>query len=350
MLDLLGSRILIVFRLNILSTQFTESVATGTKTTVDLSAQVQQNLQIIQGFLGPDSTLVKQLDHCTSSYHNLDQSLETIAPTLGTLHTSVESLTATENDLVQDLKNLGERLAEAQAHSNRPGLEKELSAQFAENTRLQLQLQALSSERDSLQRELDAEVAETQNIRLSLTDVGAKLEVAESRNRQLENDKLALQREVTLAEQRSREERNNFTTLSDQCKAQYEQQLQSLRREKEDIEKGTEQLVSQLGGVQDSLVGAIFGLLGLLTDIAKIEAKRIIDNQRRERESLVCNRLSAQCHANLNRPRKQSSKSKSSMLPAPKLWLGWTPRPAKSTNTRKWRPIPASRKVIFERS
>lgn len=341
---------LIVFRLNILSTQFTENVATGTKTTVDLSAQVQQDLQIIQGFLGPDSTLAKQLDHCTGSYHNLGQRLEIIAPTLGTLHTSVGSLTATENDLVQDLKNFEERLAEAQAHSNRPGIEKELSAQFAENTRLQLQLQALSSESGSLRRELDAEAAETQNIRLSLTDLGARLKSTESRNTELENDKLALQRELALAEQRSREERNNFTTLSDQSKAQYEQQLQSLQREKEDIEKGTEQLVSQLGGVQDSLVGTVFELLGLLTDIEKIEAKRMIEDHRRERESLVCNRLSAQCHANLNSPEKQSRKSKSSLLPTPKPWLGWTPRPAKSTNTRKWRPIPASRKVIFERS
>lgn len=349
-MDFPVSHILIVFRLDILSTQFTESVAAGTKTTVDLSDQIQQNLQAIQGFLGIDSTLVKKLDHCTSSNRNLGQSLETIAPTLDTLHTSVESLTATENDLVQDLENLGERLVEAQAHSNRPGLEKELSAQFAENTRLQLQLQALSSERDLLRRELDTETAETQNIRLSLTDMGTKLEVAESQNKQLENDKLVLQREVVLAEQRSREERNNLTTLSDQSKAQYEQQLQIIRREKEDIEKGTEQLVSQLSGVQDSLVGAMFGFSGLLTDIAKIEAKRMIDDQRRERETLVCNQLSARFLANSNRPGKQSSKSKSSMLPTPKLWLDWMPRPAKSTSTRKWRPIPASRKAIFERS
>lgn len=336
--------------LETLSTQFTKDVATGAKASSDLSTQLREDLQSIQGFLGPESTLVKQLAHCMNSYQDLNQNFGTIQPALSALHVSVESLAATEGDIFQDLRDFGKQLADARVNTSNPGLEKEISAKFAENTQLQLQVQGLSSEGDSLRRELNAKVAEMQDVRLSLVDVSGKLQVAETRNQQLERDNLSFQSEIAFAAQRTQEERDNCTTLSDQIKAQYEQQLQSLQREKENFEKGTEELISQLGGVRDSLVGVASGQFGPYTDSLKIEAKGIIDDQRKERESLVRSQLPDQDSANLDRPRKQSSRFKNSILPTLKLWFVWTPRPARSNGTKKWRPIPVLRKVIFEKS
>lgn len=245
-----------LFSLTSLSTGFTENVATGIKANIDLSAQMREDWQSVRVLLGPDSTLVKQLDGCMSWCRDLSQNVATIEPSLSALHGSVVSLAATEASLEHDLKDFGEKLAKAQISTNQPGLEKELLAKFAENTQLQLQLQELSSERDSLQRELHTKATETENIRISSAEMSRKLQETETRIQQLESDKLTLQSEVALAEQRTQEERDKSITSKEQTKAQYERQFQRLQQEKDDLQKGTDELISQLDGVRDSLVGA----------------------------------------------------------------------------------------------
>lgn len=245
-----------LFSLTSLSTGFTENVATGIKANIDLSAQVREDWQSVRVLLGPDSTLVKQLDGCMSWCRDFNQNVATIEPSLSALYGSVGSLAATEASLEHDLKDFGRKLAKAQIATNQPGLAKELLAKFAENTQLQLQLQELSSAKDSLQRELHTKATETENMRISSAEMSRKLQETETRIQQLESDKLTLQSEVALAEQRTQEERDKSITSKEQTKAQYERRFQRLQQEKDDLQKGTDELISQLDGVRDSLVGA----------------------------------------------------------------------------------------------
>lgn len=238
-----------------LSAQFTENVAAGTKASTDLSAQVREDWQSVRVLLGPDSPLAKQLDSCVSSCQGLNRNVVTIEPSLNALHVSIDSLTSTEASLVHDLIGLGEKLADAQVPKNDPGFEKELSAKFAENAQLQLQVQRLSAEKAELQRELHTKVAEVEDIGLSLADLSAKRQEAKNRIQQLEGDKLTLQNEVVLAAKRTHEERDRSITSNEQIKDQYERQFQSLQQEKENLQKGTDELICQLDGVRDSLVG-----------------------------------------------------------------------------------------------
>lgn len=238
-----------------LSTQFTESVATSTQANTDLSAQIREDWQCVRGILGPDSALVKQLDICLNSCQDLNQNVVMMQPSLKALHVSVDSLTAAEDSLVHDLNGFGVKLANAQFPTNHPGLEKEISAKFAENTQLQLQVQRLSLEKDALQQELHAKSTEAEDVRLSLAGMSGKCQEAESRIQRLESDKLSLQNEVTLAAQQTQEERGKSITSNEQIKQQYERQLQSLLQEKENLQKATDELISQLDGVRDSLVG-----------------------------------------------------------------------------------------------
>lgn len=240
-----------------LSTQFTENVATGTKATTDCAAQIREDWQTVRAMIGPDSTLSKQLENHSSSCQNLHQKVVAIEPTLNALQVSVDTLTAAEAGLVHDLKDFEEKLANALVPTNQPGLEKELSTKFAENTQLQLQVQRLSLEKDAVQGELHAKSTETDNIRLSFVDMSRKHQEAENRIQQLESDKLTLQSQVALAAQQAAEERDKSITSTEQTKAQFERQFQELQQEKDNLQRGTDELISQLGGVRDSLVGII---------------------------------------------------------------------------------------------
>lgn len=240
-----------------LSAQFTENVAAGTKASTDLSAQVQEDWQAVRVLLGPNSPLAKQLDNCVSSCQGLNRNVATVEPSLSALHVSVESLTSTEASLVHDLKQLGEKLADAQASGNNSVFEMELSAKFAENTQLQLQVQRLSAEKGELQRELHTKVTEIEDVRLSLAGLSAKRQEVENRIQQLESDKLTLQSEVALAAKQTQEERDMSIASNEQIKDQYERQFQSLQQEKENLQKGTHELICQLDDVRDSLVRRI---------------------------------------------------------------------------------------------
>lgn len=240
-----------------LSTQFTENVATGIRANTDLSAQIREDWHSVRVLLGPDSALVKHLDGFMSLCQDVSKNVVTIEPSLRALHGSVDSLAAFEASLEHDLKGFAEQLAKAQIPENQPGLEKELSAKFAENTQLQLQVQKLSSEKDALQRELHTKATETEHIRIASADMSRKLQETETRVQQLESDKLTLQSEVAIAAQRNQEEMDRSITSNDQMKAQYERQLKGLQQEKQDLQKGTCELISQLDGVRDSLVGRV---------------------------------------------------------------------------------------------
>lgn len=268
---------LISFSLATLSTRFTEDVAKGTRESADLYREARKDMQVMQDLMGPESTLVTQLNQSLNSFQTLSQSLVTIEPSLGTLHASVECLTVTQSNFTEDLKACEGRLAEAQAQvqSSNSGLEKELSAQFAENTRLQLQVQKLSHEGDSLKRKLDANAAVVEDARRSMANVSAKLEAAEDRNRELENDKSTLQRDISLMMQQARDEQDKRATSSEQIKAQYEEQLRGLQQEKECFEKGTGELLSQLGGVRDCLVGMTLDSIRFLLTISRLKPKAL---------------------------------------------------------------------------
>ncbi|KAJ5292791.1 uncharacterized protein N7443_008744 [Penicillium atrosanguineum] len=261
-----------VSRLDTMSTQFTCSIEAGTIYNANVSGKVQESLQLIERHLGAESTLLQQLGNCESSYESLKRILAAMEPTLSTLDISVQSLTTTESSLLRRLSELCEKLAEAQIQPSNPALELELSNKYAENTQLQLQLQEISLKSENLRQRLDEREAQTLAVQRSLTEVTAECQKAEILNQRIVTEKLAMQGEAALAEQKIRHELiTENTTITDRIRIEYEQKLQTLQREKDDLEDRSEEVLVQLGGVRDSLV----------------EAKSIVDAQRKDREALA---------------------------------------------------------------
>jgi chromosome segregation ATPase len=253
-----------------------------------VSERVQESLNLIERRLDADSTLLQQLENCESSYKSLNGRFATIEPTLNTLNTSVNSLTTTESSLLGDLNGFCKQLAEAQVQPPKAGLELELSNKFAENTQLQLRLQKISLEAESLRQGLGERESQTLVLQQSLAEATAECQNLETRNHRIETEKLAMQGEATLVEQRIRHEFTAEKSIAtDSIRNEYEQRLEALQKEKNDLESGSEILV-QLGGVRDFLVSTTIDWLETShSDNFQIEAKRIVDDQRRGREALV---------------------------------------------------------------
>lgn len=243
-----------------MSTHFITSVETSTAVNSSVSDKVQGNLQLIEQHLGTESTLLKQLGNCESSSENLRDNITAIEPTLRTLDISVRSLETTESILLDGLSGFSEKLAEAQIQPASLGLELELSNKFAENTELQLRLQALSLEAEFLQQRLRETEAQVYTLNNSLKEETAERQKVENHSHKIETEKLAIQGELVLAEQKIRQELDKEkTTATDEIRHEYEQNLQTLQREKEDLENGSEEVLAQLGGVRDSLVNMKIG-------------------------------------------------------------------------------------------
>lgn len=159
------------------------------------------------------------------------------------------------SNLVRQFGDFGKILEEAQIPKGNPNLDRQLAEKFAENAQLQLGLQKLSSEVDRLEqlaREKDARIAHLQR---SLSDANQKHKASEDRNQASEIEKTALKVEMELRDQRIRYELATEHGASQaKMKAQYEQQLQALQAEKNELEKGAGIVMAQLSDVQDALV------------------------------------------------------------------------------------------------
>lgn len=323
-----------------MSTQFTSSIEAGSISNANVSGKVQENLHLIEKHLGAESMLLQQLRNCESSYKSLTERLAAIEPTLSTLDTSVQSLTTTESSLLGGLSGFCEKLAEAQIQPSNPGLESELSNKYVENTQLQLQLQDISLKAASLLQRVDECEAQNLAMQQSLTEATAECQKAETLNRRIESEKLALQGEAALAEQKIRHElTSEITRSTDRIRHEYEQKLQRVQKEKNDLENGSEEVLAQLGGVRDSLVSAFLDRLVTITLTTFRWKPRVLLMRSAEIVRLWYISTSFPSPSANSvfqyRLRRLRSRFKSSPHPAPRLWLSWILRQCSSNSIRK---------------
>ncbi|KAJ5380581.1 uncharacterized protein N7496_003009 [Penicillium cataractarum] len=262
----------VVSQIDNLATKLTENVETSNRVNVGMSKSVEDSLYSIESHLGPNSTLSQRLADCDTSYGWLKDKLRAVEPTLANLGASVEIMLTSGSNLVRQFGDFGKRLEEAQIPKDNPELDRQLAEKFAENTQLQLGVQKLSSEVDSLREFASAKDATIEHLQQSLSDAKQKQKASEDRNQVLAIEKTALKGEMELRDQSVRHELAIEHGISqNQMKAQYEQRLQALHAEKNELEKGADIVMTQLSGVQGALV----------------EAKRLVDDQRTLRESMA---------------------------------------------------------------
>ncbi|KAJ6188655.1 hypothetical protein N7519_003563 [Penicillium mononematosum] len=242
-------------RFNSLAGQVTSDVERSTEMSKNVFQAVQEGLQAIEGNFGPHSSIFKQLANSESCYGNLQQQLQIVGPMLDSLGGSIKAVGITETDLVRGLETFSQKLSEARIPAGNPVLEMEVSNKFAENTRLQLQLQEISTKVESLRKQLANKSSENEHLQHSLTETVANEQASKSQNARLEIEKTALQGELQLVEQRVREELSAASIkFQEQMKAKFEEQVQGLETEKRKQETDINNLRTELANVRSSLL------------------------------------------------------------------------------------------------
>ncbi|KAJ5168563.1 uncharacterized protein N7482_004157 [Penicillium canariense] len=259
-------------RIDGLAMKLTDSVDNNTKVNVGVSGCIQESLHAIHTHVGINSQLFKQLADCDTSYGRLKDKFETVGPTLNNLNALIKSTIASESKLARQIEDLGEKLEEAQMPKGNPELEGQLMKKLTENTQLQLELERMSSEVDSLKQQSGEKNARIRDLQQSLAETIKRQETAADRSQRLEIENTALRGQVELSDQRARHELTTEHAASrDQMKSQFEQQLQIIQVERDELKNGTTVIMNQLSGVQNAL----------------IEAKELVDEQRKLHEAMA---------------------------------------------------------------
>lgn len=258
-----------------MAVQLARDIETNTNASDCLSQKFQQGLQTIEGSLGPDSSLCKQLSSTESRYRHFQESLAAVEPTIGSINTSVKAIRATETDLVQGLEIFGQRLAEAQIPAGNTALEKEALTKFTENTQLQLELQKASIDLESLRKQLSNRVSENEHLQHALTEALTNEQASTSKNSRLCIENTALRGEIQLVEQNVREDFSIASTKSqDRLKADFDRKLKGLETANAKLQANSDQLKSQLVKYQGLLVSLRTSILIWLLMIPRPKKRR----------------------------------------------------------------------------
>lgn len=289
-----------------------------------------QELQSVKRNLGSDSSLFKQLIDSESAQKSVERKLDAIEPAISKLDASVKSLETTEHNLSRGLEDFGEKLDKGQLVAANPAFEMELSNKTVEISRLQSQLQETSAELKTLVTRSTGKEVMNEKLLQSLNDANSKKQAFEDRVISLESEKIALQDEIQVAEQRAREKLTKANTISQHnLEATYKQQLQGLENDKKALEKESAMLQKQVEKAEGPLVGYFLGILNMCLLAMQVQATEEAKKERRQQGAMV--RVISikdikETHINFTSLEKCNSKSRSSKESAQALQPNWTCR------------------------
>lgn len=236
------------------------------KMTADIEQNSEASVRLINDLKGEAQTILKAVDSISALFKQfgadketcamLSANLESVAPKICNLTTSIVDLDEKESSLVQRLEEITSALSDAQAQA-KVALESQTWDQPA-NNELQVQLDEASAKFNMAQASLEAKERENEDVRRLLSEAMAQAHVAESRSTQLESEVAALKGNMEAIERNVREELNRASVISrDQIRAKFEQQLHKVLKDKADTEKDAQRIKEQLESAQQSVVGIV---------------------------------------------------------------------------------------------
>ncbi|KAJ6160759.1 hypothetical protein N7470_004155 [Penicillium chermesinum] len=262
----------IVSQLNRLSVQFAEGVNGSTTLNTNASKAIEDGLGLIERHFGSDSPLFTELSNSEKLHESLTGQFQAMEPKLNHLDNSVTSLIGNERKLLESLDTLRETLADEQIRTGKAVLEAELAKRANENVQLQVQNYKISFESELLQKSLKEQEATIKKYLTAIDENKARVQVLEQEVYNLTAEKVALGGEIETTKLEMRQElTQEKQALKEQIKAQYEPQLINLRKDKLELEEASADLIKKLGDIQHAL----------------IDARRVVEQLRKERELLV---------------------------------------------------------------
>ncbi|CAG7916320.1 unnamed protein product [Penicillium olsonii] len=241
-------------RFGSLAGQFASDLDRNNEMSNSVAEALREGLQSVESNLGPYSSLVKQLAHNENCYNSLQQQVQAVTPSLGSLGALVKTVEATETELIGALQNFGQMLSAARIPAGNPVLEKELTAKFSENTQLQLRLQQISSEIDSLRMQVSSKASEVMQLQSKLKESMNNEQEHRGQVSRCEIEKTALRGELVILEQRIREELTIAArTSQDDMREKFEHEVRDLETINIRLEHDLKNLKTQLSDAQTLL-------------------------------------------------------------------------------------------------
>lgn len=235
--------------------RLTKDLERTCETNTDVKAYFQGQLQNIESRFGADCDLLKQLAASKKACGNLHEKLDFVAPNFYTLDAAIRDREEKELSLLQQMEGLGRELLETRNAVKEPPPHPEDGNISTVVSELTVQLEKMSQELKNSQEGLRTRNMEHENTKLSLLETSEMLKAVEARAAQHENEVAALQQRNQAIESKIREELNRASVISrDQSRANFEQKLHGILREKTVVEKELQKANELLVSAQQSQV------------------------------------------------------------------------------------------------
>ncbi|RAK98797.1 uncharacterized protein BO80DRAFT_479303 [Aspergillus ibericus CBS 121593] len=271
-------------RMDSMMLQINADVGKGAEANASLTQTLKEQVTVIEKQIASDLDLSKKLSVNSDNYGSLLKALDPFTTTTDKIACSVQGLEAKDIGLADQMNALRISLAELQIPQPINMAKEEACRYEMIVAEMRDKMEHMSEDLKVAQEALKAKELETEAIRISLSESSSKANDAESRARAFELEAAALRDEVKSVESRVREELNRASVVSrEQGRARYDQQLHELLREKVEVERNMERILTQLAEARLTLVES--------EDKAKEredEMQLILTSKEKENEELKC--------------------------------------------------------------
>ncbi|KAL2002924.1 hypothetical protein VTN02DRAFT_5521 [Thermoascus thermophilus] len=220
----------------------------------DIGMKLGDQLRKIEAVLGSNTNLSEHLTQAYAKHGRLEENLKTAESTISSLTKSVEDLKLQETDLRKRITDLEADLSEAQKLQDLSA-GNNTSQEDSEAAELRIQLEATSAALAEAEERLRIKESEIERVNQSLLEAKNMVQEAERHVEDVESEKNAMAEEIRGVELKVREELSRASLISrDQNRAQFEQQLHKIRREKAMVERDSAKMKEHLDALQASLI------------------------------------------------------------------------------------------------
>lgn len=220
----------------------------------DIGMKLSDQLRKIEAVFGSNTNLSEQLTQAYEKYGRLEENLKTAESTISSLTKIVEDLKLQETNLKQRVTELEADISEARKLQD-VSAGNNTSHEDSEEPELRIQLEATSAALAEAEERLRIKESEIERVNQSLLEAKNMVQETERHVEEVELEKNALAEEIRGVELKVREELSRASLISrDQNRAQFEQQLHRIKREKAIVERDSAKVKEQLDALQASLV------------------------------------------------------------------------------------------------
>jgi chromosome segregation ATPase len=225
---------------------------------VAMNTKIDDHLQVIERTLNSTLSFSEELIEAEKRSAVIEESLNAAESKISELLSTLDNAKLRENEFQLQIAELEKCLTEAEEKQQTSSHECYMQEDLHALSELRLQLEATSTVLVESEEKMKGKESEIEHLNRTLLETSNDYQQVELRCKDLADENSNLRNEVKHVDLRVREELSRASLISrEQNRAQFEQQLHKINREKATLEKYVEELKGQVEALNDSLVSVI---------------------------------------------------------------------------------------------